>query len=70
MNQQYLVVIERAPSNFAAYSPDLPGCIATGRTKEETVANMREAIAFHLQGLREDGQPIPPPSSTAEYIAV
>ena len=70
MNQQYLVVIERAPRNFAAYSPDLPGCIATGRTKEETLANMREAIAFHLQGLREEGQPIPPPSTTAEYIAV
>jgi len=70
MSQQYLVVIERAPHNFAAYSPDLPGCVATGRTKEETVANMREAIAFHLEGLRTDGQPIPPPSTTAEYVAV
>lgn len=70
MSQQYLVVIERAPDNFAAYSPDLPGCVATGRTKEETLANMREAIAFHLEGLQEEGQPIPPPSTTAEYVAI
>lgn len=70
MNQQYLVIIERAPHNFAAYSPDLPGCIATGKTREETLQNMREAIAFHLEGLREDGEPIPPATSTAEYVAV
>jgi len=70
MNQQYLVIIEPAPHNFAAYSPDLPGCVATGRTKEETLTNMREAIAFHLEGLQEDGQPIPAPTSTAEYVAV
>ena len=70
MSQEYLVIIERAPHNFAAYSPDLPGCVATGRTREETLARMREAIAFHLEGLREDGEPIPAPATTAEYVAV
>jgi predicted RNase H-like HicB family nuclease len=70
VNQQYLVVIESAPHNFSAYSPDLPGCIATGKTREETLQNMREAIAFHLEGLREDGELIPPATSTAEYVAV
>ncbi|MGH2442348.1 MAG: type II toxin-antitoxin system HicB family antitoxin [Chloroflexota bacterium] len=70
MNRQYLVIIERAPHNFAAYSPDLPGCVATGETKEETLTNMRDAVSFHLRGLREDGEPIPPASSTAEYVRV
>jgi predicted RNase H-like HicB family nuclease len=70
MKHKYLVIIERAPHNFAAYSPDLPGCVATGRTKEDTLANMREAIMFHLEGLREDGQPVPLPETTAEYVAV
>lgn len=67
---EYLVIIERADGNFSAYSPDLPGCVATGDTKEETLLRMREAIAMHLDGLREDGLPIPPPSSSAEYLAV
>ena len=67
---EYLVVIERAESNCAAYSPDLPGCVATGATKEEALQNMRRAIALHIEGLREDGLPIPPPSSSADYIAV
>lgn len=67
---EYLVIIERAENNFSAYSPDLPGCVATGDTKEETLQRMREAIAIHLEGLREDGLPVPPPSSTADYIAV
>lgn len=67
---EYLVVIERAESNYAAYSPDLPGCVATGATKEEALQNMRGAIALHIEGLREDGLPIPPPSSSADYIAV
>jgi predicted RNase H-like HicB family nuclease len=66
----YLVIIERAPNNYAAYSPDLPGCIATGDTEEETLALMREAIAFHLEGLREEGLPIPQPTTRAEYVAV
>lgn len=68
MSQPYLVIVEQAPHNFAAYAPDLPGCVATGRTKEETLAAMREGIKFHLEGLRMTGQPIPPPTSTAEYM--
>ena len=67
---EYLVIIEKAENNYSAYSPDLPGCVATGGTKEETLRNMREAIAMHLSGLKEDGLPVPPPSSSAEYLAV
>ena len=67
---EYLVIIEKAENNFSAYSPDLPGCVATGDTREETLRLMREAIALHLAGLREDGLPIPPPSTSADYIAV
>jgi predicted RNase H-like HicB family nuclease len=70
MGQEYLVIIERAPNNFAAYSPDLPGCVATGKTREETLSNMREAITFHLEGLQAEGFPIPEPTSSAEYVAV
>jgi predicted RNase H-like HicB family nuclease len=66
----YLVIIEKAESNYSAYSPDLPGCVATGNTKEETLQRMREAIAMHIEGLREDGLPIPPASTSADYIAV
>jgi predicted RNase H-like HicB family nuclease len=64
---RYAVVIEQAESNFSAYVPDLPGCITTGRTIEEVEANIREAIAFHLDGLREDGLTIPIPSTVVEY---
>lgn len=67
---EYLVVVEKAEKNYAAYSPDLPGCVATGETKEETLKLMHEAIALHLKGLQEDGEPIPEPSSSAEYLAV
>lgn len=67
---RYAVVIENAGSNFSAYVPDLPGCVATGRTLAETESAIREAIAFHIDGLREDGTPIPTPSSTVEYIEV
>ena len=67
---RYLVVIEKAGSNFSAYSPDLPGCVSTGPTVEEVRKNMEEAIEFHLEGLREDGLPIPPPSSVAEYVEI
>lgn len=67
---EYLVVIEKAENNYSAYSPDLPGCIATGETKEETLQLMREAIAMHLEGLKEDGLPIPSPSTSADYVAV
>jgi predicted RNase H-like HicB family nuclease len=67
---QYAVVIEKADHNYAAYVPDLPGCIATGTSIEETEQQIREAIAFHLQGLREDGQPIPEPTCKVNYVIV
>ena len=67
---RYAVVIERAEGNYSAYVPDLPGCVATGFTIEEVEAEMREAIEFHLEGLREDGLGIPPPSSRVEYLEV
>ena len=63
---RFAVVIEQADNNFSAYAPDLPGCIATGSTVEEVEAQMREAIEFHLDGLRQDGVAIPPPSSRVE----
>jgi predicted RNase H-like HicB family nuclease len=67
---RYAIVIEQAPANYAAYVPDLPGCVATGATREETETLIREAIEFHLEGLRADGQPFPPPSSQVEYVDV
>ena len=67
---RFLVVIEKADGNLSAYSPDLPGCVATGATREEAEKNMLEAIALHIQGMKEDNQPIPQTSSFAEYIAV
>jgi predicted RNase H-like HicB family nuclease len=67
---RYAIVIENAGGNYSAYVPDLPGCIATGATVEETEQAIREAIEFHLEGLREDGNPIPPPSSRVEYVEV
>jgi predicted RNase H-like HicB family nuclease len=69
-DNEYLVILERAPGNWAAYSPDLPGCVTTGATEEETLANMREAIALHIDGMRAEGLPIPPPFSRATYVAV
>jgi len=67
---RFLVVIEKANGNYSAYSPDLPGCVATGATREETEQNMREAIEMHVRGLQEDGLPIPESNSFAEYVAV
>lgn len=67
---RYLIVIENAGSNYSAYSPDLPGCATTGSTVEETKRNMEGAIEFHLEGLREDGHPIPEPSSIGDYVEV
>ena len=67
---RYAVVIENAGSNYSAYVPDLPGCIATGATEVEVEQQIREAIEFHLDGMREDGTPIPPPSSRVEYSEV
>jgi len=67
---RYAIVIEHAENNLSAYVPDLPGCITTGRTVEEIVQNMREAIELHLGGMREDGLPIPEPCSSVEYVEV
>ena len=67
---RFLVVIEKANNNYSAYSPDLPGCVATGATREEAEKNMYEAIEMHIQGLLEDKLPIPESKSFAEYIAV
>ena len=69
MPRSYLVVIERGEHNFSAYVPDLPGCAATGATREQTIARMREAIALHLDGMRADGEPIPEPVTSAELVA-
>ena len=66
----FLIVIEKCENNYSAYSPDLLGCVATGKTREETEKNMHEAIQFHLEGLREDSLPIPKQTSFAEYVAV
>jgi predicted RNase H-like HicB family nuclease len=65
---RYAVVIEKAASNFSAYVPDLPGCVATGDTIAEVELEIREAIRFHIDGLEEDGLPIPQPTSRAEYV--
>ncbi|MDD5273764.1 MAG: type II toxin-antitoxin system HicB family antitoxin [Methylovulum sp.] len=67
---RYAIVVERAANNYSAYVPDLPGCIATGETIEETEREIREAIAFHLEGMVEDGLPIPQPSSIVQYIEI
>ena len=67
---RYLVVVEKGPTSFGAYVPDLPGCIAVGETREEVLASIHDAIGFHLDGLREQGQPIPPPTSSSEVIDV
>lgn len=66
----YLVVIEHGPSSFGAYVPDLPGCVAVGETRQEVEALIREAIAFHIEGLRADGQPLPEPSSTSQVVSI
>ena len=67
---RYAIVIENAGGNNSAYVPDLPGCIATGDSLASTEQAIREAIEFHLDGLREDGTPIPPPSSRVDYVEV
>ena len=68
--QKYLVIFEKAEHNYSAYSPDIPGCIATGTTRQEAEKNIKEAINLHLEGLTSDGLPIPEPSSSTEYIEV
>lgn len=68
MSTKYLIVIEKTPNNLSAFSPDLPGCVATGATQHEVEERMRDAIRMHVDGMREDGVSIPEPSSVAEYI--
>jgi predicted RNase H-like HicB family nuclease len=65
---RYAVVIEKAGSNYSAYVPDLPGCVAVGATVREVESEIRDAIRFHIEGMREDGQTIPQPTSIAEYV--
>ena len=67
---KYTVVYEKTPNNFSAYVPDLPGCVAAGETREETERLIREAIAFHLEGLRETNEPIPEPGTWTETVEV
>ena len=65
-----LIVVEKTKTGYSAYSPDLEGCIATGATREEVENTMREAIAFHLEGMKADGYPVPEPHSYATYVEV
>lgn len=67
---RYAIVIEKAESNFSAYVPDLPGCVVTGASIQQVEIEIREAIEFHIDGLREDGDLIPLPSSQVEYIEI
>ena len=67
---RYAIVVEKAENNYSAYVPDLPGCVATGATVEETEREMKAAIAFHIEGLVEDGLSIPPASSIVEYLDI
>ena len=67
---KYLVVVEKGPSGFGAYVPDLPGCIAAAADREEALALVQEAIELHIEALRERGEPVPPPASTGEVVDV
>jgi len=67
---RYLVVVEKAKSGYSAYSPDLPGCVATGSTQKRTVARMESAIRFHLDGLRAEGQRVPSPRAFSTYVEI
>jgi predicted RNase H-like HicB family nuclease len=66
--KKYLIIIERTETGYSSYSPDLPGCVSTGKTREEAEQNMREAIEFHVDGLRKDGFPVPEPQTTSAYV--
>jgi predicted RNase H-like HicB family nuclease len=67
---RYAIVLERGATSYGAYVPDLPGCVAAGETREEVVRLIREAIAFHIEGMRAEGIPVPEPLSTAEYVEI
>jgi predicted RNase H-like HicB family nuclease len=68
--KEYVVILEKGPNNWSAYVPDLPGCIATGATREETTGLIREAIEFHIEGLKLDGDPVPEPTTVAEHVSI
>jgi len=68
--KRFLIVIEKANGNYSAYSPDLPGCVATGKDRDEVERNMYEAIEFHIKGLAEDNLPVPEPHAEAEYVVI
>ena len=68
--KKYLIIVEKTDTGYSAFSPDVPGCGSVGDTKEEVERNIREAIEFHLDGLREDGYPIPEPTSYSSYVDV
>jgi predicted RNase H-like HicB family nuclease len=70
VTRRYAIVVESAGTNLAAYVPDLPGCVATGKTRDELARRIREAIELHLRGMAEDGLPIPEPSSQVDYVEV
>jgi predicted RNase H-like HicB family nuclease len=67
---RYAVIVEEGETSFGAYAPDLPGCVAVAETRDEVVRLIEEAIEFHVDGLRQDGQPIPEPSSSIEYVEI
>ena len=67
---RYAIVVEKGPTSYGAYVPDLPGCVAAAQTREEAVQLIREAIAFHIEEMREEGLAVPEPSSSAEYVEV
>jgi predicted RNase H-like HicB family nuclease len=67
---RYLIIIEKTGTGYSAYSPDLPGCVSVGETLDEVERNMQEAIAFHLEGLQEDGEAVPVPRSTSAYVDI
>ncbi len=69
MNNKYLIVIEKGKNNYSVYSPDVSGCIATGKTVEETISNMKEALEFHIEGMLEDGENFPMPKTLNYYIS-
>lgn len=66
--KRYLIVIEQTDSGYSGYSPDLPGCVSTGKTREETERNMREAIQFHIDGLKQEGYPVPDAQASSSYV--
>jgi predicted RNase H-like HicB family nuclease len=66
--KRYLIVIEQTSSSYSGYSPDLPGCVSTGKTRDEVEKHMREAIEFHIDGLREEGFPVPEPQASSAYV--